>query len=129
MSIACAEEVKGIEFTVTTLNCAQDQGNHAPEQRHRFSSMRKTGALSKVVRSKISKSFYHTTSSNNKNEKLSHTNSCTENEKLKESESIGKIKSTSNASKSNTQLTTTTTATTVIAGGKNKKRSKLCQLL
>lgn len=71
MFLACAEEVKGIEFTVTTLNCTQDQKNTAPEHRKKFSSLRKTGALSKAVRSKISKSF-HNNSCSNKQEKASN---------------------------------------------------------
>lgn len=58
------EEIKDIEFTVTSLNCAShhsDSGNvseASPRRRHRFSSLRKTGALSKVMRSRLSRSFY-----------------------------------------------------------------------
>lgn len=122
--VAHADEVKGIEFTVTTLNCAHDQSNtNPPEQRQRFSSMRKTGALSKIVRSKISKSFHHSSHSAAKSDKSSNnpSNVDAETTKLKESESMGKIKGSSG--------TKATTPTTVVPTEKNKKRSKLCQLL
>lgn len=115
-----ADEVKGIEFTVTTLNCAHDQGNNtAPEHRHKFSSMRKTGALSKMVRSKISKSFHHSSNPAGKSDKTSTQSN--DADKLKESEPMGKIKGSSG--------TKATTPTTAVPTDKNKKRSKLCQLL
>ncbi|XP_055848135.1 cGMP-specific 3',5'-cyclic phosphodiesterase [Episyrphus balteatus] len=63
---ACKEEeIKDIEFTVTTLNCQHASGGESndtstPEHRgSRFSSMKKTGALGKVVRSKLSKTLYN----------------------------------------------------------------------
>lgn len=119
---AHADEVKGIEFTVTTLNCAHDQATAAtvvPEQRHRFSSMRKTGALSKIVRSKISKSFHHSTNPLAKSDKSGRPHDA---DKIKESESSGKLKE-----KSAAKATTPTTAVPPME--KSKKRSKLCQLL
>lgn len=132
--IAGSEEVKDIEFTVTTLNCPQDAGT--PEQRRKFSSLRKTGALSKAVRSKISKSFYHNSSDNKKNDRTAvitvtplddeknndgdHTDSQTDATKLP----MG------NNSKSSASSTITMTTTmNANKSEKHKKRSKLCQLL
>lgn len=138
---ACAEEVKGIEFTVTTLNCAQDQTVAAtPEHRRKFSSLRKTGALSKAVRSKISKSFYNNSSSNkNKNDKAVITVAASEDEKNSGANATStnvdiieksKQQITINTKTASTPTaTTTTTTTTITKAEKHKKRSKLCQLL
>lgn len=125
-SVACADEVKGIEFTVTTLNCTQDQNNVAPnEQRRKFSSLRKTGALSKAVRSKISKSFY-SNSSSNKADKLANVQASSDSEKICDIQF---------SSKEKTPLCTEATTATIektppiTKSEKHKKRSKLCQLL
>ncbi|KAH8267291.1 hypothetical protein KR018_004747 [Drosophila ironensis] len=65
---ACAdEEIKDIEFTVTTLNCNQKDSQHGSEDSHTPEhqrsgsrlSMKKTGALGKAVRSKLSKTLYN----------------------------------------------------------------------
>jgi len=64
---ACAdEEIKDIEFTVTTLNCNQQsqhgsEDSHTPEHHRSGSrlSMKKTGALGKAVRSKLSSKLYN----------------------------------------------------------------------
>ncbi|XP_055525606.1 cGMP-specific 3',5'-cyclic phosphodiesterase isoform X2 [Wyeomyia smithii] len=58
------EALADIEFTVTTLNCAahpEDKTETTPvhERKPRFSSLRKTGALGKAVRNKLSKSVYN----------------------------------------------------------------------
>ncbi|XP_040152060.1 cGMP-specific 3',5'-cyclic phosphodiesterase [Anopheles arabiensis] len=57
------EPLADIEFTVTTLNCAhpEDKTETTPvhERKPRFSSLRKTGALGKAVRNKLSKSVHH----------------------------------------------------------------------
>ncbi|XP_039446570.1 cGMP-specific 3',5'-cyclic phosphodiesterase-like [Culex pipiens pallens] len=59
------EALADIEFTVTTLNCAaphpDDKTDTTPvhERKPRFSSLRKTGALGKAVRNKLSKSVYN----------------------------------------------------------------------
>lgn len=124
--LGCAEEVKGIEFTVTTLNCAQDQ-NVVPEQRRKFSSLRKTGALSKAVRSKISKSFY-SNSSSNKIDKATNVQAATNSDKSSDVQLSSKEKATVNAPESTTNLATTPTSKTD-KPEKHKKRSKLCQLL
>lgn len=51
--------MKDIEFTVTTLNCPVSvDHDSSPNRRRKFSSLRKTGALSKVMRSRLSRSFY-----------------------------------------------------------------------
>ncbi|XP_030375868.1 cGMP-specific 3',5'-cyclic phosphodiesterase [Scaptodrosophila lebanonensis] len=65
----CAdEEIKDIEFTVTTLNCNQQLGSggggddsNTPEHQRSGSrlSIKKTGALGKVVRSKLTKTLYN----------------------------------------------------------------------
>ncbi|XP_055587649.1 cGMP-specific 3',5'-cyclic phosphodiesterase isoform X2 [Uranotaenia lowii] len=57
------EVLADIEFTVTTLNCAHPEGEKTDttpvhERKPRFSSLRKTGALGKAVRNKLSKSVY-----------------------------------------------------------------------
>ncbi|XP_055618671.1 cGMP-specific 3',5'-cyclic phosphodiesterase isoform X2 [Toxorhynchites rutilus septentrionalis] len=56
------EALADIEFTVTTLNCAhpEEKTDTTPvhERKPRFSSLRKTGALGKAVRNKLSKSVY-----------------------------------------------------------------------
>lgn len=61
-STAGKEALADIEFTVTTLNCAhpEDKTDTTPvhERKPRFSSLRKTGALGKAVRNKLSKSVY-----------------------------------------------------------------------
>lgn len=104
------------------MNCAQDQNNSAPEQRRKFSSLRKTGALSKAVRSKISKSFYNNSSSN-KQEKVMNVSS-SDNEKINDIQISCKEKAPISSESTAAPATTTTTKTE-----KHKKRSKLCQLL
>lgn len=118
------------------MNCVQDQNNVAPnEQRRKFSSLRKTGALSKAVRSKISKSFY-SNSSSNKADKLANVQASSDNEKMCDIQFSSKEKTPLC-----TEATTTTTATITAMvektapttksdkPEKHKKRSKLCQLL
>lgn len=144
---ACSEEVKGIEFTVTTLNCPQEQ--NTPEPRRKFSSLRKTGGLSKVVRSKISKSFYNSNSDHNnkKNDKNVITVATSEDEKnngsgmnatatttaaITATGATAAANATNTITTTNTTTTSSTTPTTTHTGNKSekhKKRSKLCQLL
>lgn len=126
-STDCAEEVKGIEFTVTTLNCTQDQSNVVPEHRRKFSSLRKTGALSKAVRSKISKSFY-SNSSNSKIEKAPNVEATTNSEKSCDVNLSGKDKAIANVPDAAQHLAVATTNKND-RSEKHKKRSKLCQLL
>lgn len=138
MCVACADEVKGIEFTVTTLNCSQDQNNVAPlEQRRKFSSLRKTGALSKAVRSKISKSFYSNSSGSKTDKSTSNTQATSSpataaaknaSDKSNDVQHGGKDKS---AIKTESAMNLATAASTnkTDKPEKHKKRSKLCQLL
>uniref|UniRef100_A0A182W0J0 PDEase domain-containing protein n=1 Tax=Anopheles minimus TaxID=112268 RepID=A0A182W0J0_9DIPT len=62
------ETLADIEFTVTTLNCAhpEEKTETTPvhERKPRFSSLRKTGALGKAVRNKLSKSVHHNAAGN-----------------------------------------------------------------
>ncbi|XP_053661429.1 cGMP-specific 3',5'-cyclic phosphodiesterase [Anopheles marshallii] len=62
------EPLADIEFTVTTLNCAhpEEKTETTPvhERKPRFSSLRKTGALGKAVRNKLSKSVHHNAAGN-----------------------------------------------------------------
>lgn len=125
---ACAEEVKGIEFTVTTLNCAQDQNTNTTEQRRKFSSLRKTGALSKAVRSKISKSFY-SNSSSNKIEKAVNVQTSTNSDKSSDIQYSIKENPAVNSTESATNLATTPLNKRADKPQRHKKRSKLCQLL
>lgn len=128
--------MKGIEFTVTTLNCQHEVAT-TPEPRRRFSSLRKTGALSKAVRSKISKSFYTIPSDNNKkNDKNVITVAATEDEKSKrpmadcdDNVDTKKMPMTTAKSASSLSTATTTTSNAKPDKEKRKKRSKLCQLL
>lgn len=134
---AGSEGVKDIEFTVTTLNCPAESGT--PEQRRRFSSLRKTGALSKAVRSKISKSFYNSSNSENKkNDRTVITVTPLDDEKINGNETTETDANKLAVGNKSTTSTTTITMTTNVAGSisaapskveKHKKRSKLCQLL
>lgn len=131
--ITGADEVKGIEFTVTTLNC-QHEVSKTPEPRRRFSSLRKTGALSKAVRSKISKSFYTIPSDNNKkNDRTVITVAAAEDEKnnrpIADCDDMKKTQMTTTKSASSLSTAPTTTSTAKPDKEKRKKRSKLCQLL
>lgn len=57
--LVCSDEVKDIEFTVTTLNCSHNEtSDSTPERKPRWSSLKKPGVLSKVVRQRLSKSLY-----------------------------------------------------------------------
>uniref|UniRef100_A0A182N5N0 Phosphodiesterase n=1 Tax=Anopheles dirus TaxID=7168 RepID=A0A182N5N0_9DIPT len=64
------ESLADIEFTVTTLNCAhpdeKTETTPVHERKPRFSSLRKTGALGKAVRNKLSKSVHHNAGGNDR---------------------------------------------------------------
>lgn len=117
--------MKDIEFTVTTLNCAQDAGT--PEHRRRFSSLRKTGALSKAVRSKISKSFHNNSSDNKRNDKTVITVVPLDDEK--NNSDARETDANKLATKSSSTISTSTATSNTAKVEKHKKRSKLCQLL
>lgn len=130
----CAdEEIKDIEFTVTTLNCNQQQSQHGtddsqtPEHQRSGSrlSIKKTGALGKAVRSKLSKTLYNSMDGSKPKTSL----------KLLESHVSEDMDDKSPTSPSQPQAgsmgrmsasSSTSSAGTV---DKTKKRSKLCALL
>lgn len=65
--LAHAEDLTDIEFTLTTLNCPtkehnSDATNQSEIRRTRFSSLKKSSALSKVVRTKLSKTIHSSSS-------------------------------------------------------------------
>lgn len=111
---ACPAEVKDIEFTVTTLNCTHHEPEVSPHRRRKFNSLRKTGALSKAVRSRLSKSFYSSSNPDNRKADGSTTSQA--------------IRSAS-AEKPSEKSENDQKAAVAIKSEKLKKRSKLCLLL
>lgn len=58
-TLACSDEdIKGIEFTVTTLNCQQQQQSTNEESNLRM-SLKKSGSIRKAMKSKLSKTRYN----------------------------------------------------------------------
>jgi cGMP-specific 3',5'-cyclic phosphodiesterase, invertebrate len=114
------EDIGDIEFTVTTLNCTHnnESAEHTtpPHERKRFSSLRKTGALGKAVRQRLSKSMYQ---GNQPSEEEKH-NTCIE-EKVVEEKPPKPEPATS--------VATATTTKEHKSGKLHKKKSKLCSLL
>nr|XP_036674207.1 cGMP-specific 3',5'-cyclic phosphodiesterase [Drosophila suzukii] len=133
---ACAdEEIKDIEFTVTTLNCNQQsqhgsEDSHTPEHHRSGSrlSMKKTGALGKAVRSKLSSKLYNSMDGSKPKTSLklleSHVSedmddkSPTSPSQPQASGSMGRMSASSSTSSAGGQMV-----------DKSKKRSKLCALL
>ncbi|ALC45432.1 Pde6 [Drosophila busckii] len=132
----CAdEEIKDIEFTVTTLNCNQGgaaaggEHEHTPEHQRSSGSrlsIKKTGALGKVVRSKLSKTLYNSMDGSKPKTSLklleSHVSEDMDDKSptspsQPQSGSVGRMSASSS----------TSSAGTVV--DKTKKRSKLCSLL
>ncbi|XP_026849297.1 cGMP-specific 3',5'-cyclic phosphodiesterase [Drosophila persimilis] len=136
----CAdEEIKDIEFTVTTLNCNQQaqhgagaggDDSHTPEHQRSGSrlSMKKTGALGKAVRSKLSKTLYNSMDGSKPKTSLklleSHVSEDMDDKSPTSPSqpphaggSVGRMSASSS----------TSSAGTVV--DKSKKRSKLCSLL
>lgn len=114
---ACSDEIKDIEFTVTTLNCTHNDQNEqvtpSHHDRHRFNSLKKTGTLAKAVRIRLTKSLYH------------HHQST---EQLKEKQAKDKEKANQITDQNNSEQNTSL-ALVEKPAVKNKKRSKLCLLL
>ncbi|XP_037912457.1 cGMP-specific 3',5'-cyclic phosphodiesterase isoform X3 [Hermetia illucens] len=110
-----AEEIKDIEFTVTTLNCQHgESGEHStPEQKPRYSSLKKTGTgvLSKTVRSRLSKSMYSNSVDGKRSTKMAQP-SQSQQSTVDESKDSCEEKNSVN-----------------VKLEKVKKRSKLCSLL
>ncbi|XP_017100763.2 cGMP-specific 3',5'-cyclic phosphodiesterase isoform X2 [Drosophila bipectinata] len=145
---ACAdEEIKDIEFTVTTLNCNQSQqsqhgseDSHTPEHQRSGSrlSMKKTGALGKAVRSKLSKTLYNSMDGSKPKTSLklleSHVSedmddkSPTSPSQPQASGSMGRMSASSSTSSAGGQGQCQMAAAGQ-AQDKSKKRSKLCALL
>ncbi|KAI8118322.1 5'-cyclic phosphodiesterase, cGMP-specific 3' [Lucilia cuprina] len=132
---ACAEEdIKDIEFTVTTLNCHQQQ--HSDEtstpEHHRGTSrlsMKKTGAIGKAVKSKLTKTLYNSMDGVKPKTslKLLETHASEDlDDKSPTSPSQPPSGSTGQMSASSS---ISSSCTTTSATDKNKKRSKLCALL
>ncbi|KAH8310282.1 hypothetical protein KR044_000444 [Drosophila immigrans] len=133
----CAdEEIKDIEFTVTTLNCNQQSqsqsqhggdDSHTPEHQRSGSrlSIKKTGALGKVVRSKLSKTLYNSMDGSKPKTSLklleSHVSEDADDKSptspsQPHAGSVGRMSASSSTSSAGTV-------------DKTKKRSKLCALL
>lgn len=145
---ACAdEEIKDIEFTVTTLNCNQSQqsqhgseDSHTPEHQRSGSrlSMKKTGALGKAVRSKLSKTLYNSMDGSKPKTSLklleSHVSedmddkSPTSPSQPLAAGSMGRMSASSSTSSAGGQGQCQMAAQGQ-AQDKSKKRSKLCALL
>ncbi|XP_032305795.1 cGMP-specific 3',5'-cyclic phosphodiesterase isoform X2 [Drosophila ananassae] len=145
---ACAdEEIKDIEFTVTTLNCNQSQqsqhgseDSHTPEHQRSGSrlSMKKTGALGKAVRSKLSKTLYNSMDGSKPKTSLklleSHVSedmddkSPTSPSQPQAAGSMGRMSASSSTSSAGGQGQCQVAAPGQ-AQDKSKKRSKLCALL
>lgn len=102
---------------MTTLNCQHSDDHNSPERRTRFSSFKKSNALSKAVRSKLAKTMQAAaggSSSGDKQKSIGEGNNSHENEKTETSESCNNNESSKSTP---AQLKVT------------KKRSKLCLLL
>ena len=121
------ENIKDIEFTVTTLKTQQDSNdtNNTPEhyRSSRFSSFKKTGNIGKAVRSKLSKTLYSS---------IDHSN------KVKTVQSIDLDDSMIPQHSNQTQVATSPSEKeeaqkpglqSQISHEKAKKKSKLCSLL
>ncbi|XP_011182613.2 cGMP-specific 3',5'-cyclic phosphodiesterase isoform X1 [Zeugodacus cucurbitae] len=131
----CAdEEIKDIEFTVTTLNCHphQQHGDDASTPEHHRGSTRlsikKTGALGKAVRSKLTKTLYNSMDGVKQKSSFklldSHVSEDLD-DKSPTSPSQSVVAGPGHISASSS----TSSAGTVSTTDKSKKRSKLCSLL
>ncbi|XP_050325171.1 cGMP-specific 3',5'-cyclic phosphodiesterase [Bactrocera neohumeralis] len=131
----CAdEEIKDIEFTVTTLNCHPHQlhGDDASTPEHHRGSTRlsikKTGALGKAVRSKLTKTLYNSMDGVKQKSSFklldSHVSEDLD-DKSPTSPSQPMVPGPGHISASSS----TSSAGTVSTTDKSKKRSKLCSLL
>ncbi|XP_073817223.1 phosphodiesterase 6 [Musca autumnalis] len=134
------EEIKDIEFTVTTLNCHQQQQQHSddtstPEHHRGISrlSMKKTGgALGKAVKSKLTKTLYNSMDGSKPKTslKLLETHAS---EDLEDKSPTSPSQPTGPPVGSTGQMSASSSisssCTTNSMTDKNKKRSKLCSLL
>uniref|UniRef100_A0A1I8MS12 Phosphodiesterase n=1 Tax=Musca domestica TaxID=7370 RepID=A0A1I8MS12_MUSDO len=129
------EEIKDIEFTVTTLNCHQQHSDDTstPEHQRGISrlSMKKTGALGKAVKSKLTKTLYNSMDGSKPKTSLklleTHASEDLEDKSpTSPSQPTGPGGSTGQMSASSSISSSCTTNSMT---DKNKKRSKLCALL
>ncbi|XP_036234287.2 cGMP-specific 3',5'-cyclic phosphodiesterase [Bactrocera oleae] len=131
----CAdEEIKDIEFTVTTLNCHPHQqhgDDTSTPEHHRGStrlSIKKTGALGKAVRSKLTKTLYNSMDGVKQKSSFklldSHVSEDLD-DKSPTSPSQPMVAGPGHISASSSTSSAGTFSTT----DKSKKRSKLCSLL
>lgn len=113
-----------IEFTVCELNChnaqQDDQGSPVHERKPRFSSFKKSGAISKAVRNKLNLSKSSTQSTEKQNS--CNESSSFEHEKLESAEN-GTLK------ESNEQSSASSSSSKSHPSKVQKKKSKLCLLL
>ncbi|CRK92094.1 CLUMA_CG005663, isoform A [Clunio marinus] len=115
-----------IEFTVCELNChnaqQDDQGSPVHERKPRFSSFKKSGALSKAVRSKLNLTKSSTQSSEKQN-------SCGESSSF-DQEKGGDSNENGSSKEFNEPSTSSSTTSKPPPPNKvTKKKSKLCLLL
>jgi hypothetical protein len=117
---ANANEIGDIEFTVCELNCSNDQASPVHERKPRFSSFKKSGALSKAVRSKLNLSKSSTQSTEKPSDSSSFDHENKQESASAENGSSGKASDEqSSGGGSNKSHPTKVT----------KKKSKLCLLL
>ncbi|KAG5672291.1 hypothetical protein PVAND_002428 [Polypedilum vanderplanki] len=127
---ANANEIGDIEFTVCELNCSNAQQNDEQsspvhERKPRFSSFKKSGALSKAVRSKLNLSKSSTQSTEKQN-------SCPESSSFdhdNRQESISAENGNSSAKSDSIQEQSSTGSNKSHPTKVTKKKSKLCLLL
>lgn len=138
-TLACADDdIKDIEFTVTTLNChAQSHSDDTSTPEHQRSggsrlSIKKTGALGKAVKSKLTKTLYNSMDGVKPKTSLklleTHVSEDLQDDRSPTSPSqapTGSVGSTGQMSTSSSISSQCTTA----SADKGKKRSKLCALL
>ncbi|XP_059219754.1 cGMP-specific 3',5'-cyclic phosphodiesterase [Stomoxys calcitrans] len=133
---ACTDEdIKDIEFTVTTLNCHQHSDDTStPEHQRGISrlSIKKTGALGKAVKSKLTKTLYNSMDGAKPKTslKLLETHASEDlDDKSPTSPSQPPGTAVGSTGHMSTSSSISSACTTNSATDKNKKRSKLCALL
>uniref|UniRef100_A0A1A9WNF2 Phosphodiesterase n=1 Tax=Glossina brevipalpis TaxID=37001 RepID=A0A1A9WNF2_9MUSC len=141
---ACSDEdIKDIEFTVTTLNCnqqqQQQQQQHAddsstPEHQRSISrlSIKKTGAIGKAVKSKLTKTLYTSMDGNVKPKttlKILETHVSEDSDDKSPTTPLQPPSASNLQSSISTSSSVSSSGTTASTTEKNKKLSKLCALL
>lgn len=119
-----------IEFTVCELNCHnthEDQTSpQHTERKPRFSSFKKSGAISKAVRSKLNKS---SKSSERQQQSSEKQNSCGENSSSFDGAEKNDTVENGKTNENQENSATTPTSAKSVPGKVVKKKSKLCLLL